>query len=250
MLQVRNIEKYYGSKNNVTKALDRVSFEVDDGEFIAIMGASGSGKTTLLNCISCYIPADSGSIRLGSQELARLDEDTLAAVRNKKLGFVFQDFLLLDGLTVRDNILLPRIIAGETGGDMEQAADRLCGIFGIGAIRNKYPAEISGGEKQRTAVARALINHPMLLLADEPTGNLDSRSSRAVIDAFLQAKADLEATIFMVTHDSFAASFCDRVIILRDGGVWRTLARGEKDRRTFQDELLDAVREMGEASAQ
>ena len=133
---------------------------------------------------------------------------------------------------------------------MEQAADRLCGIFGIGAIRTKYPAEISGGEKQRTAVARALINHPLLLLADEPTGNLDSRSSRAVIDAFLQAKADLEATIFMVTHDSFAASFCDRVIILRDGGVWRTLARGEKDRRTFQDELLDAVREMGEASAQ
>ena len=250
MLSVQDLHKSYQVGKTTYEVLKGVSLEVAKGEFVAVMGPSGSGKTTLLNCISCYIPADSGSIRLGSQELARLDEDTLAAVRNKKLGFVFQDFLLLDGLTVRDNILLPRIIAGETGGDMEQAADRLCGIFGIGAIRNKYPAEISGGEKQRTAVARALINHPMLLLADEPTGNLDSRSSRAVIDAFLQAKADLEATIFMVTHDSFAASFCDRVIILRDGGVWRTLARGEKDRRTFQDELLDAVREMGEASAQ
>lgn len=250
MLSVQDLHKSYQVGKTTYEVLKGVSLEVAKGEIVAVMGPSGSGKTTLLNCISCYIPADSGSIRLGSQELARLDEDTLAAVRNKKLGFVFQDFLLLDGLTVRDNILLPRIIAGETGGDMEQAADRLCGIFGIGAIRDKYPAEISGGEKQRTAVARALINHPMLLLADEPTGNLDSRSSRAVIDAFLQAKADLEATIFMVTHDSFAASFCDRVIILRDGGVWRTLARGEKDRRTFQDELLDAVREMGEASAQ
>ena len=194
MLSVQDLHKSYQVGKTTYEVLKGVSLEVAKGEFVAVMGPSGSGKTTLLNCISCYIPADSGSIRLGSQELARLDEDTLAAVRNKKLGFVFQDFLLLDGLTVRDNILLPRIIAGETGGDMEQAADRLCGIFGIGAIRNKYPAEISGGEKQRTAVARALINHPMLLLADEPTGNLDSRSSRAVIDAFLQAKADLEAT--------------------------------------------------------
>ena len=226
MLSVQDLHKSYQVGKTTYEVLKGVSLEVAKGEFVAVMGPSGSGKTTLLNCISCYIPADSGSIRLGSQELARLDEDTL------------------------DNILLPRIIAGETGGDMEQAADRLCGIFGIGAIRDKYPAEISGGEKQRTAVARALINHPMLLLADEPTGNLDSRSSRAVIDAFEQAKESLEATIFMVTHDSFAASFCDRVIILRDGVVWRTLARSEKDRRTFQDELLDAVREMGEASAQ
>ena len=245
MLQLKKIRKEYKTGDLVQTALNDVSLNLRDSEFVAILGPSGSGKTTLLNCISCYIPADSGSIRLGSQELARLDEDTLAAVRNKKLGFVFQDFLLLDGLTVRDNILLPRIIAGETGGDMEQAADRLCGIFGIGAIRDKYPAEISGGEKQRTAVARALINHPMLLLADEPTGNLDSRSSRAVIDAFLQAKADLEATIFMVTHDSFAASFCDRVVILRDGVVWRTLEKGATDRTAFQDQLLDAIRDMG-----
>ena len=250
MLQVRNIEKYYGSKNNVTKALDRVSFEVDDGEFIAIMGASGSGKTTLLNCISTIDTVSAGDILLDGESIAALPPRELARFRRERLGFVFQDFLLLDGLTVRENILLPAIIGGAVTGQTEARADQLCDVFGISAIRDKYPAEISGGEKQRTAVARALINHPLLILADEPTGNLDSKSSRAVIRSFEQAKESLEATIFMVTHDSFAASFCDRVIILRDGGVWRTLARGEKDRRTFQDELLDAVREMGEASAQ
>ena len=206
---------------------------------------SGSGKTTLLNCISCYIPADSGSIRLGETELARLDENALAEVRNKKLGFVFQDFLLLDGLTVRQNILLPSIIGGMTTDLVENRADQLCDVFGISAIRNKYPAEISGGEKQRTAVARALINHPLLILADEPTGNLDSKSTRAVIRSFEQAQNALEATIFMVTHDSFAASFCDRVVILRDGVVWRTLEKGATGREKFQDQLLDAIREMG-----
>ena len=187
------------------------------------MGPSGSGKTTLLNCISCYIPADSGEITLGNRQLAKLDETALASVRNKQLGFVFQDFLLLDGLTVQQNILLPAIIGGTAGPAMEQRADQLCQVFGISAIREKYPAEISGGEKQRTAVARALINNPLLILADEPTGNLDSKSSRAVISSFEQAKQSLEATIFMVTHDSFAASFCDRVIILQDGVVWRVL---------------------------
>ena len=145
---------------------------------------------------------------------------------------------------MRENILLPRIIAGQAGRDMENEADSLCDVFGITAIKNKYPAEISGGEKQRTAVARALINHPLLILADEPTGNLDSKSSRAVIDSFAQARQALGATIFMVTHDSFAASFCDRVVILRDGVVWRVLARADKARGAFQDELLDAIREM------
>lgn len=250
MLTVKDLHKSYQVGKTTYEVLKGVSLEVGKGEFVAVMGPSGSGKTTLLNCISCYIPSDSGSILLGGTELARLDEKALAAVRNRKLGFVFQDFLLLDGLTVRENILLPAIIGGSVSAMTEARADQLCDVFGISAIRNKYPAEISGGEKQRCAVARALINLPLLILADEPTGNLDSKSSRAVIRSFQQAKSALEATIFMVTHDSFAASFCDRVIILRDGGVWRTLARGEKDRRTFQDELLDAVREMGEASAQ
>ena len=217
MLSVQDLHKSYQVGKTTYEVLKGVSLEVAKGEFVAVMGPSGSGKTTLLNCISCYIPADSGSIRLGSQELARLDEDTLAAVRNKKLGFVFQDFLLLDGLTDRDNILLPRIIAGETGGDMEQAADRLCGIFGIGAIRNKYPAEISGGEKQRTAVARALINHPMLLLADEPTGNLDPNRSLEIMTLLERINA-LGTTVVVVTHERDLVNHFDKRVIMIDHG--------------------------------
>ncbi|WP_363173455.1 ABC transporter ATP-binding protein [uncultured Oscillibacter sp.] len=245
MLTVENLCKSYQVGKTSYEVLKGVSLQVGKGEFVAVMGPSGSGKTTLLNCISCYIPADSGSIRLGKTELARLGEDALAEVRNKQLGFVFQDFLLLDGLTVRQNILLPAIIGGVVSGMTEQRADQLCEVFGIAGIRDKYPAEISGGEKQRTAVARALINHPLLILADEPTGNLDSKSTRAVIRSFEQAKSALEATIFMVTHDSYAASFCDRVVILRDGVVWKVLEKGSTERETFQDQLLDAVREMG-----
>lgn len=245
MLTVKDLHKSYQVGKTTYEVLKGVSLEVDKGEFVAVMGPSGSGKTTLLNCISCYIPSDSGSILLGDTELATLDQDALAAVRNRKLGFVFQDFLLLDGLTVRENILLPAIIGGTVSTMTEARADQLCDVFGISAIRKKYPAEISGGEKQRTAVARALINHPLVILADEPTGNLDSKSSRAVIRSFEQAKAALEATIFMVTHDSFAASFCDRVVILRDGVVWRTLEKGELERSAFQDQLLDVIREMG-----
>ena len=245
MLTVQNLHKSYQVGKTTYEVLKGISLQIEKGEFVAVMGPSGSGKTTLLNCISCYIPTDSGSIRLDGTELARLDEDALAGVRNKQLGFVFQDFLLLDGLTVQQNILLPAIIGGSVSSVIETRAERLCEVFGISAIRNKYPAEISGGEKQRTAVARALINQPLLILADEPTGNLDSKSSRAVIHSFEQAKTALGATIFMVTHDSFAASFCDRVIILQDGQVWRTLERGRTEREVFQDLLLDAIREMG-----
>ena len=245
MLTVQNLHKSYQVGKTTYEVLKGISLQIEKGEFVAVMGPSGSGKTTLLNCISCYIPTDSGSIRLDGTELARLDEDALAGVRNKQLGFVFQDFLLLDGLTVQQNILLPAIIGGSVSSVTETRAERLCEVFGISAIRNKYPAEISGGEKQRTAVARALINQPLLILADEPTGNLDSKSSRAVIHSFEQAKTALGATIFMVTHDSFAASFCDRVIILQDGQVWRTLERGRTEREVFQDLLLDAIREMG-----
>ncbi|MDO5574630.1 MAG: ABC transporter ATP-binding protein [bacterium] len=246
MLMVNELHKAYQIGKIKYEVLKGISFEVDKGEFVAVMGPSGSGKTTLLNCISCYIPSDTGKIQLGDTNLAALDEAAIAKVRNEKLGFVFQDFLLLDGLTVRDNIMLPRIIGGKISAKMEQSADRLCEVFGISHIKNKFPADISGGEKQRTAVARALINTPELILADEPTGNLDSKSSRAVIDSFLQAKQELEATIFMVTHDSFAASFCDRVIILQDGLVQRTLTRDKANRRTFQDELLQVIRDLGD----
>lgn len=248
MLTVSDLHKSYQVGSTTYEVLKGIDLTVDDGEFVAIMGPSGSGKTTLLNCISCYIPSNSGSILLGNTELAKLDEEALADVRNKKLGFVFQDFLLLDGLSVRENILLPSIIGASINDQVEARADQLCEVFGLAHIRDKYPAEISGGEKQRTAVARALINQPLMILADEPTGNLDSKSSRAVIDSFLQARQAMDATILMVTHDSYAASFCDRVVVLRDGVVWRTLRRGSESRGDFQDALLDAVREMGEAT--
>ena len=245
MLNVQNVHKSYQVGRTTYEVLKGISLSIGKGEFVAVMGPSGSSKTTLLNCISCYIPVDQGQITLDSRPLAELGEDQLAEVRNRKLGFVFQDFLLLDGLTVRENILLPAIIGGGAGKAAEDRADRLCQVFGIRPIQDKYPAEISGGEKQRTAVARALINEPLLILADEPTGNLDSRSSRAVIDAFRQARDTLGATIFMVTHDSFAASFCDRVILLRDGTVEQVLEKGADSRTDFQDCLLDAVRRMG-----
>lgn len=215
---------------------------------MAVMGPSGSGKTTMLNCISCYIPFEQGDISLGDIRLASLGEDKLADVRNRKLGFVFQDFMLLDGLSMKENIMLPRIIAGKADKAMEEAADRLCEIFGISHIRGKYPAEVSGGERQRTAVARALINNPLVILADEPTGNLDSKSSAAVIHSFKQAQANLDATIFMVTHDSFAAAHCDRVIIMKDGVV-NSILTNPGDTGRFQDELLAAIKAMSEESA-
>ena len=246
MLKVQDLHKSYRLGNTSWEVLKGVSLEVKKGEFVAVMGPSGSGKTTLLNCISCYIPIDKGSVTLGSTQLARLGEEELAKVRNQQLGFVFQDFLLLDGLTVRENILLPAILGSNVTARTEERANQLCIVFGISAIKDKYPAEISGGEKQRTAVARALINHPLLILADEPTGNLDSKSSRAVIRSFEQARNALEATILMVTHDSYAASFCDKVVILQDGVVCKTLEKGTDDRTAFQDKLLDTIRELNQ----
>lgn len=251
MLYVNNLQKTYQVGQSQYEVLKGVNLSIAQGEFVAVMGPSGSGKTTLLNCISCYIPYDNGQITLGGQELSVLDQDGLAQVRNQKLGFVFQDFMLLDGLNVRENILLPAIIGGTISGKIEDRADRLCEVFGIEHIRNKYPAEISGGEKQRTAVVRSLINEPLVILADEPTGNLDSKSSRAVIDTFLSAKKELNATIFMVTHDSFSASFCDRVVIMKDGVVGRNLIHKyagdeQRDRIAFQDQLLNAIRELND----
>ncbi len=249
MLKVYKLCKSYMTGGTEYKVLNGVSIEVPKGEFVGVMGPSGSGKTTLLHCISCYIKPDSGNVMLGNDDIAALDEKQISRVRREKLGFVFQDFLLLDGLTVKENIMLPRIIDGRTDDSMEKSAESLGEIFGISHIMKKYPAEISGGEKQRTAVARALINSPSLILADEPTGNLDSKSSLAVIESFLRAKKELGATILMVTHDSFAASFCGKAVILQDGMVRKELVRSGSDRKAFQDELLNAVRKMSEVQA-
>lgn len=245
MLYVKDLHKSYQVGKVKYQVLKGIDFHVAQGEFVGVMGPSGSGKTTLLNCISCYIPFDRGSITVGGTKLAGQNEKTLARIRNTKLGFVFQDFMLLDGLTIRENILVPRIVQGEVKEDAEELADKLTDLFGIRHIMNKYPAEISGGEKQRAAVARSMINNPMVILADEPTGNLDSKSSRAVIETFMEAKNKMGATIFMVTHDSFAASFCDRVILLKDGTVYRQVERSG-DQSGFQDELLDVIKEMSQ----
>lgn len=244
MLQVKHLSKSYTSGNQIYPVLNDVSLKVEKGEFVAVMGPSGSGKTTLLNCISCFIPHEQGEVRLADQDISNLDEKELARVRNRQMGFVFQDFMLLDGLSVFENICLPQIIAHGPVVQMEEKAKNICRLFGIEKIMEKYPAEISGGEKQRTAVARALMNQPYVILADEPTGNLDSKSCKAVIDAFLQAKREMGATIFMVTHDSFAASFCDRVIVLKDGQVYGELKR-KGTRREFVDGLLDTIRTLG-----
>lgn len=244
MLQVKHLSKSYSSGDQIYPVLKDVSLEVGKGEFIAVMGPSGSGKTTLLNCISRFIPHEQGEILLADSDISNLNGEELAEVRNRRMGFVFQDFMLLDGLSVFENICLPQIIAHRPIAQMEEKARNICRLFGIEKIMEKYPAEISGGEKQRTAVARALMNQPYVILADEPTGNLDSKSCKAVIDAFLQAKKEMGATIFMVTHDSFAASFCDRVIVLKDGQVHGELRRS-RTRREFMDELLDTIRTLG-----
>ena len=244
MLKVSDLTKSYQTGTLTYPVLKDVSFHIQKGEFVAVMGPSGSGKTTLLNCISCFIPHDSGTISLNDKDISHFPEEQMAEFRNLHLGFVFQDFMLLDGLTVFENICLPQVIADKPIPQMEANAEKLCSLFGIEKIMQKYPAEISGGERQRTAVARALMNHPYIILADEPTGNLDSKSCKAVIDAFLQAKAQMNATIFMVTHDCYAASFCDRVIVLKDGQIHQELSK-QGGRREFMDELLNVLRELG-----
>lgn len=216
MLNVQNVHKSYQVGRTTYEVLKGISLSIGKGEFVAVMGPSGSGKTTLLNCISCYIPVDQGQITLDSRPLAELGEDQLAEVRNRKLGFVFQDFLLLDGLTVRENILLPAIIGGGAGKAAEDRADRLCQVFGIRPIQDKYPAEISGGEKQRTAVARALINEPLLILADEPTGNLDSKTTIEIMDIFHELH-DGGNTIVLITHDDEVAKQASRIVRIKDG---------------------------------
>ena len=221
MLYVKNLEKSYYTGKIQYPVLKGISFQVAKGEFVAVMGPSGSGKSTLLNCISCYIPFDKGGITLGGQNIAALDEIQLAKIRNEKLGFVFQDFMLLDGLTIRENILIPRIIKEDVGKDAQKRADKLLSLFGIEHIKNKYPADVSGGERQRTAVARSLINNPLLLLADEPTGNLDSENSREIMELLRYSNKTYHQTVIVITHDENIALQADRIIALEDGRIIR-----------------------------
>ena len=245
MLQVQNIEKYYGSKNNVTKALDRVSFDVEAGEFLAIMGASGSGKTTLLNCISTIDTISAGKILLDGVSVADLSETELAKFRRERLGFVFQDFNLLDTLTIEENIGLALSLNHQDPGTVQNRVRDIAQKLGITDILPRFPYQVSGGQKQRTAVARAVVAGQTLLLADEPTGALDSRASKNLLEIMTTMNRDMGATILMVTHDAYSASYARRVLFLKDGRVFNELLRGERGRSVFYHEILDVLAALG-----
>ena len=245
MLQVQNIEKYYGSKNNVTKALDRVSFDVEAGEFLAIMGASGSGKTTLLNCISTIDVISAGKILLDGVSVADLSEIELARFRRERLGFVFQDFNLLDTLTIEENIGLALSLNHQNPGTVQNRVREVAGKLGITDILTKFPYQVSGGQKQRAACARAMVAGQSLLLSDEPTGALDSRASKNLLEIMTVMNRDMGATILMVTHDAYSASYAKRVLFLKDGRVFNELLRGERGRPVFYHEILDVLAALG-----
>ena len=245
MLQVQNIEKYYGSKNNVTQALDRVSFDVEAGEFLAIMGASGSGKTTLLNCISTIDTISAGKILLDGVSVADLSETELAKFRRERLGFVFQDFNLLDTLTIEENIGLALSLHHQDPGTVQSRVRDIAQKLGITDILPKFPYQVSGGQKQRTAVARAMVAGQSLLLADEPTGALDSKASKNLLEIMTAMNRDMEATILMVTHDAYSASYAKRVLFLKDGRVFNELLRGDRGRPVFYHEILDVLAALG-----
>ena len=245
MLQVQSIEKYYGSRNNVTKALDRVSFDVDAGEFLAIMGASGSGKTTLLNCISTIDTVSAGKILLDGVNISDLSESELAKFRRERLGFVFQDFNLLDTLTVEENIGLALSLTHTGPGAVQGRVREVAGKLGIADILGKFPYQVSGGQKQRTACARAMVAGQSLILADEPTGALDSKASKNLLEIMSSMNRELGATIRVVTHDAYSASYAGRVLFLKDGKVFNELLRGERGRSVFYHEILDVLAVLG-----
>ena len=236
VLKVDNIEKYYGSKANLTKAIDRISFEVEEGEYIGIMGASGSGKTTLLNCISTIDQVTAGNIMINGMDITKLKGKHLSRFRREELGFIFQDFNLLDTLTAFENIALAltimKIPAREIEGRVRSIAEKLM----ITEVLNKYPYQMSGGQKQRVASARAMITNPSLILADEPTGALDSMETMNV---------ELNATILMVTHDAFTASYCKRILFIKDGKIFNELVRGNDSRKRFFDRIIEVVTLLG-----
>ena len=242
ILIAENLKKYYQMGENVVKALDGVSLSVRQGEFLAIVGESGSGKSTLLHMLGGLDWPTSGKVMIGQKDISSMDKDELTIFRRRKIGFVFQNYNLLPLMNVYENIVLPIKLDGIR--PEKRHVNEIIEMLGLGDKRSAMPSQLSGGQQQRVALARALAAKPAIILADEPTGNLDSKSCKAVIDAFLQARSEMDATIFMVTHDSYAASFCDRVIVLKDGKVHGELKR-TGTRRAFMDELLNTIRELG-----
>ena len=245
ILEVKNIEKYYGNKSNLTKAIDNISFTVKEGEFIGIMGASGSGKTTLLNCISTIDRVTSGKIVINNQDITKLKGNKLNKFRREELGFIFQDFNLLDTLTARENIALALTIQKVNVKEIDKRVEKVANQLGITEILNKYPYQISGGQKQRVASARAIITNPKLILADEPTGALDSKSARQLLENLEALNNEFNATILMVTHDSFTASYANRILFIKDGKIFNEIIKGEKTRKEFFNEILDMLTLLG-----
>ena len=245
ILQVEQIQKYYGNEGNITKAVKDISFEVEEGEFLGIMGASGSGKTTLLNCISTIDTVSAGHIRLEGTDITEMDPKLLARFRRENLGFVFQDFNLLDTLTISENIALALAINKVPAGELEERILAMAKRLNISDILNKYPYQVSGGQKQRCACARALINDPKLLLADEPTGALDSHSAQMLLATIQGINGQLGATIIMVTHDAFTASYANRILFLQDGEIFTELYKGSDSRSAFFDKILNVLTMIG-----
>ena len=245
ILNVSNIEKYYGNKGMVTKAVDNISFSVNKGEFVGIMGASGSGKTTLLNCISTIDTVTSGHIYVDGKNITTMKSKQLSAFRREQLGFVFQDFNLLDTLTAYENIALALTIIKTPVKQIEAKVNYVAKALGISEILKKYPYQLSGGQKQTVACARAIITQPSLILADEPTGALDSKSARMLLESFETLNHDLSATILMVTHDAFTASYCHRILFIKDGKIFNELIRGNSTRKEFFDKIISVVTLLG-----
>jgi putative ABC transport system ATP-binding protein len=245
LLKIQHIEKYYGNKSSLTKAIDDISFCVAQGEFVAIMGASGSGKTTLLNCISTIDKVTAGHIYLENTDITTLKGKKLNQFRREKLGFIFQDFNLLDTLTAYENIALALSIQKKPASQIESAVKTVAGQLGITDVLQKYPYQMSGGQKQRVASARAIVTSPKLILADEPTGALDSKAAKMLLDRFAYLNKEQGATIMMVTHDSFTASYAARVIFIKDGKIFHELSRGGDSRKQFFDKIIDVVTLLG-----
>ena len=245
VLKVDNIEKYYGSKANLTKAIDRISFEVEAGEYIGIMGASGSGKTTLLNCISTIDQVTAGNIMINGMDITKLKGKHLSRFRREELGFIFQDFNLLDTLTIGENVALAMTFHTKRKKEIKEKVDEMLNLLGISGIRDKFPYQVSGGQKQRCACARALINNPSLLLADEPTGALDSKAAQTLLETFTRINKCMQATILMVTHDAFTASYASRVIFIKDGKIFNEIRRGDDTRKQFFNRIIEVVTVLG-----
>ena len=245
MVETQALKKYYRLGENTVKALDGVDLTVERGEFVAMIGKSGSGKSTLLNCIATIDTPTAGHIRVEGQDVTALKGRSLSRFRRERLGFVYQDCNLLDTLTAFENIALALTIRGTPAGEIEGRVKETAELLGITDCLNKYPYQMSGGQRQRTAAARAIITDPALVLADEPTGALDSRSAKLLLDRFEALNREGRATILMVTHDAFTASYCRRILFLQDGAVLTQLERGGQSRRAFFQQIIGVVTRLG-----